>query len=825
MKKVIIIGGVAGGASTAARLRRRNENAEIILFERGEYISYANCGLPYYIGETIADRDKLFVQTPESFGKRFRVDVRIRQNVTGINRAKKVIEVHNLQTGETYSESYDKLVLSPGAEPVKPPIPGINLPGIFTLRNVPDTDRIKEYVDEVQPRRAVIVGAGFIGLEMAENLHKRGVFVTIVEMADQVMTPLDYEMAAAVHQHLKTKNVEFYLKDAVSSFAQNDDKLVVRLDSTRELDTDMIILSIGVRPETKLIRDAGLKVGDAGGIVVDEHLCTDDPNIYAVGDAIEFPNPVIGKPTIAYLAGPSNKQGRIAADNIIDDNTHSYPGTIATAIAKVFDLTVASTGISEKRLREENIPYKASIIHGSSHAGYYPDAYPMTIKLQFSATDGKLFGAQIVGYEGVDKRIDLIATVLKSGGTVADLTEIEHAYAPPFSSAKDPVNIAGFAAENILLGMVDIVHWYEVVNRRDGEDILLDVRTRDEYDLGHIENSVHIPLDDLRDRLDELPRENRILVYCAAGLRGYVASRILMQNGFEKVANLSGGYKTFEHATQKQSNEDIYHEIFINKDDVLYSSDPEQKDAEPDVQIAKEVDATGLQCPGPIMKLKSELESLTPGEVIQTTASDPGFENDVKAWCKMTGNSLLRLERQNGNIVASVKKSSREAGFQTVSNTPSGLSMIVFSDDLDRALAAFVIANGAASAGKKVNLFFTFWGLNILRKNNAKVDNKDLPSRMFGWMMPRGLDDLKLSRMNMMGLGGKMMRGRLKSQKVDSLDTMIQTARDNGVELTACQMSMDVMGIRRDELVDDISIGGVAAYLEEAEHSNVNLFI
>ncbi len=575
MSKVLIIGGVAGGATTAARLRRRDEHIEIIIFERGQYMSYANCGLPYYIGESIKKREKLFVQTPQSFSKRFRVDVRTEHEVIRINADQKSVEVKDIKTGKLYEESYDKLVLSPGAEPIKPPLTGIDLPNIYTIRNVPDTDKIKKFVDETCPKRAVIVGAGFIGLEMAESLHDRGILVTIVEMADQVMTPLDFEMASAVHQHLKTKHVEFYLKDAVDSFEQKGKHIIVKLRSGKRLITDMVILSIGVRPETTLCKDAGVEIGESGGIKVDPYLQTTQSDIYAIGDAIEFNNPLINKSMTAYLAGPANKQGRIVANNIIDGNKWQYNGTIATAIAKVFDLTVASTGLSEKALIAAGISYKASIIHASSHAGYYPGAKPMSIKIQFTPKDGKLLGGQIVGYEGVDKRIDLLATVVKQGGTVYDLMDIEHAYAPPYSSAKDPVNLAGFVAENILDEHLEIVHWKDIIDR-DPQDYLLDVRTKGEFRLGTIEGCTNIPLDDLRERLDEIPKNQRIVVFCAVGLRGYLACRILMQRGFENVVNLSGGFTTWQCATKEQSNEALYDHVYIEKDDVIYSSDPHE---------------------------------------------------------------------------------------------------------------------------------------------------------------------------------------------------------------------------------------------------------
>ena len=576
MAKIVIVGGVAGGATTAARLRRMDEQAQIVLFERGEYISYANCGLPYYIGGVISDREKLFVQTPEGFSARFKIDVRIHSEVTRLDLKAKRVAVTNLKSGKTYQESYDKLVLSPGAEPVKPPIPGIDLEGIFTVRNVPDSDRIKEYIEKRNVRRVLIVGAGFIGLEMAENLHYRGIFVTIVEMAEQIMTPLDFEMAAEVHQHLKSKKVEFYLNEAVSTFESRLGRLIARLSSGRELRIDMVVLGIGVRPESSLAREAGLEIGERGGIKVNEHLQTSNPDVYALGDAIEYPNPVVGRPMNTYLAGPANKQGRIVADNIVLGNKRRYAGSIATAIAKVFDLTVASTGMSEKALRAEGIPFISSITHSASHAGYYPDAQPASLKIVFSPDDGRLFGAQIVGYEGVDKRVDMIATILKQGGTIYDLQEIEHAYAPPFSSAKDPVNIAGFVAENVLAGLVKIVHWHDLTGEELARSFILDVREPEEYKLGRIEGATNIALNSLRGCLKELPREKRIIVYCAAGLRAYLACRILSQNGFPEVYNLSGGYKTYEFVTEKQANEDIFEGDVIGKDNNIYQAPVEE---------------------------------------------------------------------------------------------------------------------------------------------------------------------------------------------------------------------------------------------------------
>ncbi len=828
MAKYVIVGGVAGGATAAARLRRLDEQAQIIMFERGEHISYANCGLPYYIGDTIKDREKLLVQTPESFNARLNVDVRTFQEVSKINKEENSVEVLNHKTGEVYKETYDKLVVSPGAEPVKPPITGINDESIFTLRNVRDTDKIKSFCDNKKPQRAVVVGAGFIGLEMAENLHELGMNVTIVEMASQVMAPLDYEMAAEVHQHLKTKNVEFYLKDGVSSFKRDGSNLTVNLQSGRSIETDMVILSIGVRPETKLIKEAGLELAENGGIKVNEYLQTNDENIYALGDAIAFPHPITKKYVNTYLAGPANKQGRIVADNIVLGNTRKYKGAIATAIAKVFDITVASTGMPAKVLKKEGIEYISNIIHGSSHAGYYPGALPYTLKILFHPKTGKLYGAQMIGYKGVDKRIDLIATVLLNNGSIYDLQDIEHAYAPPYSSAKDPVNQAGYAAENIITGRVNIINWANLSRLDSGNITLIDVRTPSEHELGHIEGSINIEVDKIRERINEIPRDKKIIIYCGVGIRGYFAARILIQNGFENVYNLSGGYKTYEHTTSKQSNEDIFESSYIAKDDHIYRGKPADAILS-DMVKTIEVDACGLQCPGPVLKLKEEINKLESGQRLVQKASDPGFMKDVKSWCNVTGNKLISLDSKEGIITAVIEKSGAKAANTAKASQnvalPDNKTMVVFSDDMDRALASLVIANGAAAMGKEVTLFYTFWGLNIIKKTNKPKVDKDMMGKMFGKMMPSNAGKLKLSKMNMMGMGSVMMKKRMLSKKVDSIEDMIQTALDNGVKMIACQMSMDVMGVDKDELIDGVEIGGVATYLEEADKSNLNLFI
>lgn len=811
----LIIGGVAGGATVAARLRRMDEKANIILFERGKYVSYANCGLPYYIGDTINNREKLFVQTAKGFTDRFRIDIRTEQEVTAIRPDKKEVEIKNLSTGETYTETYDKLVLSPGAEPLRPGIEGIGSKKIFTLRNVPDTDTIKNYVNTENPKRAIVVGGGFIGLEMAENLYDLGIQVDVVEMANQVMAPLDFSMAAIVHRQLTDKGVGLHLEDGVSRFEEKDGGVTVHLRSGKQIATDMVLLSIGVRPETKLAKDAGLAIGERGGIAVNDYMQTSDADIYALGDAVEVRHLVTGQPALIPLAGPANKQGRIVADNIVFGNKKKYPGSIGTSIAKVFDLTVAAAGANAKLLQQNNIPYISSYTHGASHAGYYPGAVPLSIKILFAPENGKLLGAQIVGFNGVDKRIEMLAQVIQRGGTVHDLAELEHAYAPPYSSAKDPVNMAGFVAENILNKKSRIILWRELAEL-PADTIRIDVRTHDEYKLGTIPGFINIPVDELREHLDELPKEKPIVVTCAVGLRGYLAYRILVQNGFKHVRNLSGGYKTWSVATAPIK------EIVSHKPEIPESTSYGNSDSQ--INLLK-VDACGLMCPGPVMQLKKNYEALKIGEQLQITATDQAFGKDVTSWCKMTGAELVALENKNGVVAATIRKQEKTASCEISRNNADNKTLIVFSDDLDKALASFVIANGAASTGKKVTMFFTFWGLNVIKKQHKPTVTKDIFGKMFGWMLPTHSGKLKLSKMNIGGAGSWMMRLIMKRKRIDSLESLIQQAIDNGVEMIACTMSMDVMGVQKEELMDNVTLGGVASYLERAEEANVNLFI
>lgn len=817
--KYLVIGGVAGGATTAARLRRMDENANIILFERGKYVSYANCGLPYYIGGTISERDKLFVQTVEGFTARFNIDIRTEQEVTAIHPKEKTVEVKNIRTGQTYTESYDKLVLSPGAEPLRPGIEGIDSKKIFTLRNVPDTDTIKKYIDLNKPRHAVVVGGGFIGLEMAENLHDLGVHIAVVEMANQVMAPLDYSMAAIVHQQLIEKQVDLRLEDGVLRFEETAEGIVVHLRSGKQISTDLVILSIGVRPETKLVKEAGLSIGTLGGIAVNEYMQTSDPAIYALGDAVEVLNLVTGKPALIPLAGPANKQGRIVADNIVFGNRETYRGTIGTSIAKVFDLTVAAAGANAKLLKREGIPYQSSYTHSASHAGYYPGAVPMSIKILFSPDNGQLLGAQVVGFDGVDKRIEMLEQVIQRKGTVYDLTELEQAYAPPYSSAKDPVNMAGYVAENILTKKVEVIDWRKI-SQLGSDTILVDVRTADEYSLGAIPGAINIPVDELRNRLSELPKDKPIVVTCAVGLRGYLAYRILVQHGYKDVKNLSGGYKTWSIATAKP----VLKQTESNQQTTKPKEPSAITAARPALQKTVQIDACGLQCPGPVMQLKKHYAEINTGDRLLITATDQGFGKDVGAWCNMTGAQLVSVENKSGIIHATIEKAESKSSCKMV-NGSDNKTLIVFSDDLDKALASFVIANGAASTGKKVTMFFTFWGLNVIKKRQKPAVSKDLFGKMFGWMLPSHSGKLKLSKMNMGGAGSWMMRLIMKKKHIDSLESLIAQAAENGVEMIACTMSMDVMGVKEEELMDNVTLGGVATYLERAEDANVNLFI
>lgn len=818
-KKVIIVGGVAGGASTAARLRRLDESLEIIMFERDQYISFANCGLPYYIGESIKEREKLLVQTPEAMKARFNIDVRVNSEVVEVNTKDKKVKVNSKEKG-IYEEAYDYLVLSPGAKPIKPNIEGINSDKIFTLRNIPDTDKIKAFVDSSKVNSAVVIGGGYIGVEMAENLKERGLEVTLVEAAPHILAPFDSDMVAIAEKELQDNGVNLLLSDGVKAFKEEENQINITLNSGKEIKADMAILAIGVLPDVGFLKNSGIEMAERGHIKVKENMETNAEGVYAVGDAVVIKDFINGTEAAIPLAGPANRQGRIAADNICGIKS-TYKGTLGTAIIKIFGLTAASTGNNERTLKRLNIPYKVVYAHPMSHASYYPGAVQMSIKLLFNE-EGKILGAQVVGYEAVDKTIDVIATVIKLKGTIYDLTELELAYAPPYSSAKSPANMVGFVAENVLTHKMDIINLEDLENFDENNQVLLDVRDKVEVENGYIDKAINIPVNSLRDRLNEIDKDKEVWIYCQVGLRGYIASRILEQSGF-KVKNLTGGYKSKKLADFKP--EDKKNEP-KHKDNNLNNTNNEK-------EYDEECDACGLCCPGPLMTVKANVDKLEPGKILKIKASDPGFYEDIKSWCNNTGNELVKLEKQGGIITALVKKESNinvdikeSCSLQKSSIAPKdGKTMVVFSGDLDKAIASFIIANGAASMGKKVTMFFTFWGINILRKGEKMPVEKTFIEKMFGFMMPRGTKKLKLSNMNMAGMGPKMIRKIMKDKNVSSLEELVKSAIDSGVEIVACQMSMDLLGLKKEELIDGIKIGGVGYYLGEAEDSNVNLFI
>ena len=878
--KTVIIGGVAAGASCAARLRRLDEKAEIVLLERGPYISYANCGLPYHIGGVIRQRDALLVTTKETMEERFRVDVRSENEALSIDRDAKEVVIRDRASGRKYRESYDKLVIATGSSPLRPPIPGIDSARITTLWTVPDADRIRQMISENRAASAAVIGGGFIGLETAENLRHAGLEVTLIEAMDQVMAPLDPEMAALLHENIVDRGVDLRLSDGVDSFEDTGTKVRVDLASGASVSVDMVILSIGVRPNSQIARDAGLAVNERGGIITDEHLRTEDPDIYAAGDVIEVTDIVSRDKTMIPLAGPANKMGRIVADNIAG-GSETYKGTQGSSVAKVFDLTAASTGSSEKTLKKRGLvkgrDYETLIITQNSHAGYYPGAQPLVLKLIFAKDGSRIFGAQIVGSEGVDKRIDTIGVAMRMGASVEDLKSLELAYAPPYSSAKDPVNMAGFTAENILRGLVKISEWDVADGERsapseDGEHtdipaapdentdsessdnnrevVLLDVREPMELMAYQIPGAVNIPLGQLRDRLGELDPCKTYVTLCAVGVRAYNAARILVNNGFENVQVYPGGVR-FYASTHRDLEAGGHTASPSPSGGTRAATTALPEAAAADVKRIT-LDCCGMQCPGPITEVFKGINDLPEGGILEVTASDPGFARDIVSWCRRTGNILLSNEKSGTDYVAVIQKGQSEnlqadpmqqipgdSATDTSASGAKGLdvplvpagggkqgkTIVVFDGDMDKVLASFIIANGALAMGRPVTMFFTFWGLTALRKSHRQPVKKTFMEGMFDRMLPRGSGKLKLSKMNMGGIGTAMMKGIMKDKNVDSLEDLMKKAMDMGVKIIACSMSMDVMGIRKEELIDGVEIGGVGTYLGEAEESNVNLFI
>ena len=809
MKKVLIVGGVAGGASTATRLRRLDESLEIVIFEKGEYVSFANCGLPYYIGDIIQNRESLLVQTPESLKARFNLDVRVNSEVVGVNGKDKKVKVKT-KNGEEYEESFDFLVLSPGAKPIFPAIKGIENKKIFTLRNINDMDKIKAEIKNNGVKKTVVVGGGYVGIETAENLKHLGIDVTLIEAAPHILAPFDSEISNILEYELVNNGIELMTSEKVVEFQEDANKIIIKLESGKIVTTDMVILSIGVSPDTKFLQGSGINLGERGHILVNENLETNIDGVYALGDSILVKNYITNQNVGIPLAGPANRQGRIVAGNIVGRN-EKYKGSLGTAIIKIFELTGASTGLNERSLKQLNITYEKIYLHPNNHAAYYPGASPISIKALYNKENKQILGAQAVGISGVDKFIDVIATSIKFKATIDDLAELELAYAPPFLSAKSPANMVGFIGQNIEDDLLEQVFMEDLKKYDEKKTIILDIREELELIGGKFDNSINIPLSELRKRYTELPKDKEIWTYCAVGLRGYIATRFLSQKGY-RVKNLAGGIKSEEKVivnTQKESS--------LTK--------------EGNSNIEKEedyLDLSGLSCPGPLVKIKEKIDKLGEDEKLKVKVSDPGFYNDIQAWSKVTKNSLLSLDKKDGLTYATLQKGQTSKVIEknqenVIIEDNSNMTMVVFSGDLDKAIAAFIIANGALTMGKKVTMFFTFWGLSILKKKN--LAKKSFIEKMFAMMLPKNSQDLPVSKMNFFGIGAKMIRSVMKKKNIMSLEELIKKAIDSGVNITACTMSMDVMGISEEELIDGINYGGVGQYLGEAEKSNNNLFI
>ena len=809
MKKVLIVGGVAGGASTATRLRRLDENLEIVIFEKGEYVSFANCGLPYYIGDIIQNRESLLVQTPESLKARFNLDVRVNSEVVGVNGKDKKVKVKT-KNGEEYEESFDFLVLSPGAKPIFPAIKGIENKKIFTLRNINDMDKIKSEIKNHNIKKATVVGGGYVGVETAENLKHLGIDTTLIEAAPHILAPFDSEISNILEYELVDNGINLLISEKVTEFQEDKDEVIIKLESGKSVTTDMVILSIGVSPDTEFLQNSGINLGERGHILVNENLETNIDGVYALGDSILVKNYITNQDVAIPLAGPANRQGRIVAGNIVGRN-EKYKGSLGTAIIKIFGLTGASTGLNERTLKQLNISYEKIYLHPNNHAAYYPGASPISIKVLYNKENKEILGAQAVGINGVDKFIDIVATSIKFKATIDDLAELELAYAPPFLSAKSPANMVGFIGQNIEDGLLEQMFMEDLKNYNEKETIILDIREELELISGSLKNSINIPLSELRKRYTELPKDKEIWTYCAVGLRGYIATRFLSQKGY-RVKNLAGGIKSEEKVivnTQKESS--------LTK--------------EGNSNIEKEedyLDLSGLSCPGPLVKIKEKIDKLGEDEKLKVKVSDPGFYNDIQAWSKVTKNSLLSLDKKDGLTYATLQKGQTSKVIEknqenVIIEDNSNMTMVVFSGDLDKAIAAFIIANGALTMGKKVTMFFTFWGLSILKKKN--LSKKSFIEKMFAMMLPKNSQDLPVSKMNFFGIGAKMIRSVMKKKNIMSLEELMKKAKDLGVNITACTMSMDVMGISKEELIDGINYGGVGQYLGEAEKSNNNLFI
>jgi len=808
--KIIVIGGVAGGATCATRIRRLKTNAEIKIYERDYFISYANCGIPYYIGG-IVSRERLFVVSPEDMKKKYGIDVFVRHEVIKIDPKEKKILVKNLETGDTFEDNYDYLVLSPGASPIKPKIPGIESKKIFTLRTVGDADKIVKEIESGK-KEATVVGGGFIGIEVSESLIRKGVKVNIVEALPQVLSFIDKDLVSYIHDEIETNGIKLFLGSAVKEFNEKQDKIETILENGERVSSDFVVFSIGVKPESVLAKDAGLLIGETGGILVDENMRTSDPYIFAIGDAVEIVNFVSGTKTRIPLAGPTHKQARVAADNIAGIYS-KYLGSMGTAIVKIFNITAASTGLNSQTLEKLGINYKFECLSTFNHAGYYPDAYPIYLKVFYESNTGKILGGQVVGFDGVDTIINSLATSLRFNAKITELKDIDFAYSPQYGHAKNPLNIISTMAEDDLSGIAPKVSIFDVDTMVKNGAVLLDVREVDETIAHKLPDSVNIPLGELKNKLNELDKNKTYIICCSQGQRAYNALRTLLDRGF-KAMYLSGGISFYDSCFKKEKIEASK----IKKEEIV-----EEKKEE-----IVQIDAKGLSCPGPLMKLKETLDKIKEGATIEIEATDPGFYRDIQSYCESKGLKLLSLQKDK-TIKAIIKKGEEvktpSERKEDLTQKSDSLSIVLLSNDFDKVTASLIIGNGALSMGKKVSIFCTFWGLNVLRKDYKVKVKKNFIEKMFGMMMPRGAKKLTLSKMNMLGIGTKMIKGIMKKYNVYTPDELLEKFIQNGGKVIACSMTMDLMGIKREELIDGIEEGGVGTYLSFAEKSGINLFI
>jgi len=843
-KTIAIVGGVAGGASAAARLRRLDEHARIIMLERGNDISFANCGMPYYIGGEIREREKLKVHDKNSLAALLNIEILTNSNVSGLDLQNKTLEYQ--QNGQTHTLAFDKLILSPGAKPIHPSLPGADDTRIKTLRNLADMDAIKAAA--TQAKKAVIIGAGFIGLEMAEQLHALGLQVSIVELQQQILPQLDAEMTNELVEELVNRGINLYLGDGLKQFQATPQQLVVELNSGTQLECELCILSIGVSPENNLAKQAGLALGARGHIQVNQFQQTGHPDVYAVGDVCESNDALLGGPSALALGGPANRQGRIAAEHIVQQNSSSpYRGNIGTAIVRVFDKTAGVSGYTLKRLAASGIEHDFVIVNAAQHASYYPGASNLQMLLSWEKATGRVLGAQISGSDGVDKRLDVMATALAAGMKIEQLAQLELSYAPPFGNAKDIINIAAFAALNKRDGLIDFV--YELPE--DDSARIIDVRPREVAELRPLQHAINIPLSELRQQLAGLDADKNYVVACNLGKTSYFAARILAQHGLRvkslgaglgfyfnkqrhtpqnllkqaKQASLNGCNSPAENS--KQNHSDCMNSNSCNTPQA--PALPEQATAGSASQNVLQVDCRGLACPGPIVRLKQQLEQNPEAGTIEVLAEDSGFISDIKAFAKSYNLAITASQSERRPYSFTLQRqpahSPGSTSTQDAGPARKGVSLVVFSNDMDKLLAALVIANGALAMGGKATLFFTFWGLSALRKQPERAVSKDFMGRMFGWMLPKNMDKLPLSRMNMFGMGAPMLKMRMRDKNLPNPAGLLQEARAMGLRIVACTMSMEAMGITKEELIDGVEYGGVADFLDSAGQTATNMFI